>query len=95
MMLIRDQQTSYEGDFPGAATMRFEIWQYDYQYGGWTKNRRTRVMHRVLLHRDELRKWTWLWEPKLGAIEVKSSDMTIDYAVPGRNDQSLQGLRPY
>ena len=95
MMLIRDQQTSYEADSPGAATMRFEIWQYDYQYGGWTKNRRTRVMHRVLLHRDDLRKWTWLWEPKLGAIEVKSSDVTIDYEVPSRGESSLQGLRPY
>ncbi len=52
-------------------------------------------MHRILLHRDELRKWTWLWEPKLGAIEVKSSDMTIDYEVPSRSESSLQGLRPY
>ncbi len=95
MMLIRDQRTSYEGDFPGAATMRFEIWQYDFQYGGWTKNRRTRVMHRVLVHRDDLRKWTWLWEPKLGAIEIKSDDVTIDYTVPSRNDKTLQGLRPY
>lgn len=95
MMLIRDQKTSYEGDFPGAATIRFEIWQYDFQYGGWTKNRRTRVMHRVLLHRDDLRKWTWLWEPKLGAIEVKSNDVSIDYAIPSRDDKSLQGLRPY
>lgn len=95
MMLIRDQQTSYEADSPGAATMRFEIWQYDFQYGGWTKNRRTRVMHRVLLHRDELRKWTWLWEPKLGAIQIKSRDVVIDYEVPDRHDTALQGLRPY
>ena len=95
MMLIRDQQTSYEGEFPGAATMRFEIWQYDNQYGGWTKNRRTRVMHRVLLDRDELRKWTWLWEPKLGAVEVNSDDVTIDYAVPSRTENATQGLRPY
>lgn len=95
MMLIRDQRTSYEGQMAGAATMRFEIWQYDYQYGGWTKNRRTRVMHRVLLPRDQLRKWTWLWDPKLGAVEVKASDVVVDYAVPGRNDKTLQGLRPY
>lgn len=95
VMLIRDKRTSYEGDFPGAATMRFEIWQYDYKYGGWEKNRRTRVMHRVLLHRDELRKWTWLWEPKLGAIEVGSKDISLDYTVPGRSDQKLKGLRPY
>lgn len=95
MMLIRDQRTSYEGDSPGAATMRFEIWQYDFQYGGWTKNRRTRVMHRVLLHRDDLRKWTWLWEPKLGAIEINSKDIKMEYSVPSRADETLQGLRPY
>ena len=95
MMLIRDQKTSYEGQMAGAATMRFEIWQYDYQYGGWTKNRRTRVMHRVLLPRDQLRKWTWLWDPKLGAVEVKANDVVIDYTVPSRNDNTPQGLRPY
>jgi hypothetical protein len=95
MMLIRDQKTSYESHLPGAATMRFEIWQYDYQYGGWTKHRRTRVMHRVLLTRDELRQWTWLWEPKLGAVEVTSKDVTIDYELPNRTQNELQGLRPY
>ena len=95
MMLIRDQQTSYEGHMAGAATLRFEIWQYDFQYGGWTKNRRTRVMHRVLLPRDDLRQWTWLWDPKLGGIEMKSGDITLDYVVPARDDKTLQGLRPY
>ena len=94
MMLIRDQPTSYEREMPGAATMRFEIWQYDYQYGGWTKHRRTRVMHRVILPRDELRRWTWLWDPKLGAIEVQSEDRTIDYQIPQRGDKALGGLRP-
>lgn len=95
MMLIRDQPTSYESEMPGAATMRFEIWQYDYQYGGWTKHRRTRVMHRVILPRDELRRWTWLWDAKLGAIEVKSENRTIDYQLPQRGDKALGGLRPY
>ena len=95
MMLIRDQKTSYEGRMAGAATMRFEIWQYDFQYGGWTKNRRTRVMHRLLLPRDDLRQWTWLWEPKLGGIEVNSDDITLDYLVPARDDETLHGLRPY
>lgn len=95
MMLIRDKPTSYEADFPGAATMRFEIWQYTYQYGGWSKERRTRVMHRVILHRDELRKWTWLWDPKLGAIEVGSTPKTIQYAMPDPAAKKLRGLYPY
>lgn len=95
MMLIRDKATSYEGDFPGGATMRFEIWQYTYQYGGWAKEKRTRVMHRVILHRDELRKWTWLWDPKLGAIEVGKTAKTIKYQMPGRSEKRLKGLYPY
>lgn len=95
VMLIRDQRTSYEKQFPGAATMRFEIWQYDWQYGGWLKNKRTRVLHRVMLHRDELRQWTWLWDPKLGGIEVGESPLTIQYQVPNPADSKLPGLRPY
>lgn len=97
VMLIRDKKTSYEGHFPGAATMRFEIWQYDWQYGGWVKNKRTKVLHRVMLHRDELRKWTWLWDPKLGGIEVSRDPVTVEYQmpVPERDDPSLKGLRPY
>ena len=94
-MLIRDKLTSYEGDFPGAATMRFEIWQYSWNYGGWVKEKRTRVMHRVIMHRDELRKWTWLWDPKLGAIEVGKSPMTGRDPMPSPNDKKLQGLYPY
>ena len=95
MMLIRDKKTSYEGHFPGAATMRFEIWQYDWQYGGWVKNKRTKVLHRVLLNRDELRTWTWLWDPKLGGIEVGTTPVTVEYQVPKPSDSTLKGLRPY
>ena len=34
--------------------------------------------------RDELRKWTWLWDPKLGGIEVTSQDATIKYELPSQ-----------
>lgn len=95
MMLIRDKVTSYESESPGAATVRHEIWQYDWNYGGWVKNRRTRVLDRILMHRDELRKWTWLWDPKLGGIEVKNKPLTIDYSLPGPGDRKLKGLYPY
>ncbi|MGQ9576455.1 MAG: hypothetical protein ACUVUC_14175 [Thermoguttaceae bacterium] len=96
VMLIRDQPTSYEAEFPGAATMRFEIWQYTWRYGGWAKERRTRVMHRVILHRDQLRKWTWLWDPKLGGIDLKQSPLTIQYQMPGSSaEKKLKGLYPY
>ena len=95
VMLIRDKTTSYEADFPGAATMRHEIWQYTWQYGGWAKEKRTRVLDRVILHRDELRKWTWLWDKKLGGIEVKKSPVAIQYQLPSGTDKTLKGLYPY
>lgn len=95
VMLIRDKVTSYESDFPGAATMRHEIWQYDWQYGGWAKNKRTRVIDRLIMHRDELRKWTWLWDPKLGGIDVKKSPLTIEYQLPQPDENKLKGLYPY
>ncbi len=95
VMLIRDKPTSYEGHFPGAATIRHEVWQYDWAYGGWKKNKRTRVLDRCMLHRDELRQWTWLWDPKLGGIEIKSADVTIEYAWPDIESRSLKGLYPY
>lgn len=95
VMLIRDKPTSYEGEFPGAATIRHEIWQYDWAYGGWKKNRRTRVIDRCILHRDELRRWTWLWDPRLGGIHVKSEPVTVEYHWPDVSARELEGLSPY
>jgi hypothetical protein len=95
VMLIRDKATSYEGIMPGAATMRFEVWQYDWRYGAWVKDKRTKVLHRVILTRNELRQWTWLWDPKLGGIEVGSTLATVTYQMPANADTQLQGLRPY
>jgi hypothetical protein len=95
VMLIRDLPTSYEADMPGAATMRFEVWQYDWKYGGWVKNKRTKVLHRVILPRDELRQWTWVWDPMLGGIEVTAAAKTVKYQLPKPADGSLKGLRPY
>jgi hypothetical protein len=96
VMLIRDKPTSYEADSPGAATIRHELWQYSWNYGGWQKDKRTKVLDRALLHRDELRKWTWLWDPKLGGIEVGSRPLGIKYDLPRLPGQTkLKGLHPY
>lgn len=107
VMLLRDQPTSYEGTMPGAATLRFEVWQYDNQYGGWSKNKQTRVLHRVIMPRSELRKWTWLWHPGLGNIEVGLGPLALevllepenwrDFNDPAPVDEivdPLKGLRP-
>jgi hypothetical protein len=83
VMLIRDKPTSYESESPGAATMRHEIWQYSWNY-------------RILMHRDQLRKWTWLWDEKLGGIEVKDRALNIKYELPtSSSSQKLKGLYPY
>ena len=95
VMLIRDKKTSYEGQMAGAATMRFEIWQYEWRYGGWVKQKRTRVMHRVILPRDELRQWTWLWVPELGAVEVGDQPKTLKFDLSKTSTAAVKGLRPY
>ena len=95
MMLIRSNPTTYD-EVPRAATIRHEIWQYSWNYGGWRKDKRTKVMDRAILNREELRKWTWLWDPKLGGIEVGSRPISIQYQLPTPSgQQELKGLYPY
>jgi len=93
MMLIRDQATTY---IAGSGTIRHEIWQYTWQYGGWNKEKRTKVLDRILMQVSDLRQWTWLWDPKLGGIEVKNKPFSIEYKMPTRTgEQKLKGLYPY
>ena len=93
VMLVRDQATSYQ---PGLGSIRHEIWQYTYHYGGWQKEKRTHVLDRILLPVAELRRWTWLWDARLGGIEAGSSPLSIKYQLPKRPDEKkLKGLYPY
>lgn len=82
MMLMRDKPTSYEGESPGAATIRHEMWQYTWKYGAWQKEKRTKVFDRLLMPRNELYQWTWLWDSKLGGIELKNQPLCIKYQIP-------------
>jgi len=77
--LIRDKSTSYG---PGLGTIRHELWQFTYRYGGWAKEKRTHVMDRHLLPVSELQRWTWRWDPRLGGIEMKGVPMKIEYVLP-------------
>lgn len=95
VMLIRDKPTSYENDSPGAATIRHEVWQYTWRYGGWAKEKRTKVLDRLMLHRDDLRKWIWLWTPELGGINVTDQPLEIEFDMSEKAQQLLKGLRPY
>lgn len=94
VMLVRDKPTSYEGEFPGAATIRHEIWQYTWRYGGWAKEKRTKVLDRSILHRDKLHKWTWLWTPELGGIDMAGRPLEIEFDMSDESRSALPGLRP-
>jgi hypothetical protein len=96
MQLVRDQPTSYDGDFGApVAVVRHEVWQYANHYGGWVKDRRTKILDRVLLARGEFRRWTWVWEPRLGGIEVKKEPVKVSYGLPERFDpESARGWFP-
>jgi hypothetical protein len=83
VQLVRDQPTSFDADFGApVATVRHEVWQYTNNYGGWVKDRRTEVLDRILMPRSEFRLWTWVWEPKLGGIEVGKNPITMSYKLP-------------
>jgi hypothetical protein len=87
VQLVRDQPTSYDSDFGApVATVRHEVWQYTYRYGGWVKDRKTKVLDRVLLAQSEFRRWTWAWEPALGGIEVGKRPVKVSYELPTRFD---------
>ena len=89
VQLVRDRETSFDGDFGApVATVRHEVWQYTNHYGGWVKDRRTEVLDRILMARSEFRRWTWVWEPRLGGIEVAGEPVTISYQLPDRFDPS-------
>ncbi len=93
VMLIRDEGTTLDGS---SATMRFEIWQFEDRTGGYVKQKRTHVMHRLIMDRGLLRQWTWLWDPALGNINVeKSGTTTVKYTIPDPATSELKGLRPY
>jgi hypothetical protein len=88
MQLVRDQPTSYDAEYgTPIATVRHEVWQYTYRYGGWSKDRRTKVLDRILLPKSELQRWTWVWEPRLGGIEVKKGLVKVSFEVPRRFDR--------
>jgi len=87
IQLVRDQPTSFDGDFGApVATVRHEIWQYTNNYGGWVKDRRTEVLDRVIMAKSEFRRWTWVWEPKLGGIAVGKKAASLSYELPRRLD---------
>jgi hypothetical protein len=96
VQLVRDLPTSYDGEagFP-VATIRHEAWQYTFHYGGWAKDRRTEVLDRVLIPRDQLARWAWVWDTKLGGIEIAEDARSISIALPSVLDPAkVKGWLP-
>ena len=72
------------------ATVRHEVWQYSYRYGAWSKEKSTKALDRILLRRDEFRRWTWVWEPRLGGIEIpQSKTVRLSFELPSRFDPTI------
>lgn len=96
VQLIRDERTSFDAQYgQPVGTIRHEIWQFRWQYGDWAKDRRTRVLDRVLMPRRELHQWTWLWDPRLGGLQVGQQPVELRYAIPERLDgMPARGLLP-
>ena len=90
VQLVRDQPTSFDSEFGApAATVRHEIWQYTNSYGGWVKDRNTRVLDRVLIATSEFRLWTWVWQPRLGGITVGEKPVTLSFELPAKFDPQI------
>jgi hypothetical protein len=96
VQLVREKPTSFDADFGApVATVRHEIWQYTSNYGGWVKDRRTELLDRILLARSEFQRWAWVWEPRLGGIEVGTKAVSLSYELPERFDRrSAKGWFP-
>lgn len=93
VMLIRDMGTTLDSS---SATMRFEIWQFEDRSGGYVKQKRTHVLHRIIMPRDVLCQWTWLWDPALGNISIEKTGVkTVEYTIPDPKNTELKGLFPY
>ena len=97
VQLLRDKPTSFDRRFGApVATLRHEVWQYTNQYGGWVKERRTRVLDRTLMARERLCRWTWIWQPRLGGIDVAETPVVVTYEIPRPFDREhVRGLLPY
>jgi hypothetical protein len=97
VQLLRDKPTSYDRQFgTPVATLRHEVWQLTNRYGGWVKERRTKVLDRTLMAQRELAYWTWIWTPQLGGIQVATRPVSVDYKVPRKFDsEQVRGLLPH
>lgn len=97
VQLLRDKPTSYDAQYgEPVATLRHEVWQFTNRYGAWMKEKRTRILDRLLMGKRALRQWTWVWVPELGGIDVGQEEVPVRYRIPDQwSDADARGLLPY
>lgn len=90
VQLLRDKPTSFDAEFGRpVATLRHEVWQYTNRFGTWSKEKKTRVLDRILMAKSELRRWAWVWDPALGGIEIGNKPVQLVYSLPRCRDPKL------
>jgi len=97
MQLLRDKPTSFDRMFGRpVATLRYELWQYTNHFGGWTRDNRRHVLHRLIAAKSQLRKRRWLWVRALGGlrVEAKGPVSQLSFRLP-KSLALLPGLKPY
>jgi hypothetical protein len=88
MQLVRDKPTSYDGEYgKPVATVRHEVWQFTLHTGSWVKDKKTVVLDRILLARDDFARRTWVWDPMLGGIAVGKEAKTVTCELPEQFDR--------
>lgn len=101
MELVRDRFTTFDADPANPfkapiATVRYEIWQFTNWHGGWTRDQEFKLLHRIIMAKEDFRKQTWIWEKSLGGLVVKkgAKPAYVEYQIPERYDPR-KGLTPY
>jgi hypothetical protein len=90
--LLRTRPDHYDlGKGQKNYTWRVEIWRYEKKFGAWHQDDRRQVLRRFKTPVEEFDKWTWVFEPALGGIDLKKGEARRDvvYAVPEKLDASL------
>lgn len=96
MQLLRDEKTSFDAQFGApVATLRYEVWQFTNHFGGWTRDKGAKVLHRILDARDRMHRRTWLWDRALGGIRIADDGgpVRLRYELEETTLKSLVGLK--
>ena len=94
MQLLRDEATSFDAEYGApVATVRYELWQFTNRFGTWSRDRKSKVLHRVLESKDKLTKRRWLWASELGGFTItdETPQQKVIYQVP-EHQEDLPGL---